>query len=294
MPARSEWKGFLCVNQLRVPVKAFSSSRSTPDITLNQLHRDCGERIQQQKTCPRHGRVEADAIIPGYQVAEHCYLALDPAELEELRPEADKAISVACFIDSQEIDPVFHSGRTLYLVPDSPLGQRSFGVLRDGMKASGRHAFSRIVMSRRELLVLLRPYGKLLAMTVIEYHHRVRDSSDYESEVASLTPSSAELELIQQLIDAMTDQTFDLSRYHDHYMDRLNALIEQKVAAADLTSTTPFQTQELPAATEDEALLAILKSSLNAAGVTEIAGLTGNQRFSDYPLEHRQNSQKLA
>jgi DNA end-binding protein Ku len=267
MPARSEWKGTLQVAQLRVPVKAFSASSSEPEITLNQLHRHCGQRITQPRICPDHGKVESDAIISGYRVADNCYLPIEPAELEALRPENDKSLTIECFIDESTIDPVFHSGRTLYLVPDGPTGQRPFGVLRDGMKAATRHAFSKIVLSGRERLVLLRPCGKLLAMTVLEYSQRVRATADYESEVAQTTPGKQELELIQQLIDALTRKEFQISHYRDRYQDGLASLIERHIAEANLLSESPFDGNGANGTTDDSALMAILKASLSAAGI---------------------------
>jgi len=265
MPARCEWKGFLQINQLQVAVKAFSTAATEPEISLNQLHRDCGQRIRQQKVCPIHGQIESEAIVSGYQIADDCYLPLDPDELEQLRPEPSREISVECFVDSQTIDPIYHTGRTLYLVPDGPPGQRPFGVIREGMKASGRYAFSRVVISGREKLVLLRPYGRLLAMTVVEYAHRVRASADYESEVATVVPGAAELKLIQQLIESLMDRQFDLSRYRDNYMDGLSAMIEERIATMDLTGAPRFSNSEETA--DDTALLALLKASLADAGV---------------------------
>jgi len=265
MPTRSEWKGFLQISQLQFAVKAFSSCSREPDITFNQLHRDCGERIRQQKICPVHGPIESDAIISGYQVAEDQYIPFEPDEINDLKPDSNKAIAVECFIDSQAIDPVFHTGRTLYLVPSGPPDQRPFGVMREGMRGLGRHAFSRIVISGREQQVLLRPYGKLLAMTFVEYAQRVRKTSDYESEVATVVPGESELGIARQLIETMSDQKFDLERYRDEYMDRLTSLIEQRVAAADLMN----KPEPTHGANDDDAFIAVLRASLAAAGVRD-------------------------
>jgi DNA end-binding protein Ku len=270
MPARSEWKGFLQVSQLRVPVKAFSASKSEPEIALNQLHRNCGERIQQQKHCPCHGRIENDAIISGYQVSDGEYVPIDPDELKQLRPENDKTILVERFIDHQLIDPVYHGGRTLYLVPDGPPGQRPFGVLREGLKASGRHAFSRIVLSGRERLVLLRPLGRLLAMTVLEYPQFVRTTADYESEVVQATPEERELQLIRQLIDALTDNNFRLDNYRDPYTDGLSQLIERKMGEVKLVSHQRDMAKN-SSPESDSSFLAVLQASLIEAGVDGIS-----------------------
>lgn len=294
MPARSEWKGFLQINQLSVPVKAYSAVKTQPDIVLNQLHRECGERIKQQRICPVHGPVESDAIISGYRVAEGCYLPFDETELEALRCESDKAIKFDCFVDSGEIDPVYHSGRTLYLVPDGPPGQRPFGILREGMQSSARHAVCRVVMSRRELLVLLRPCGALLAMTVLEYPQRVRFASEYEGEVARVVPGSEERVLMARLIESLTDEQFDITRYRDRYVDRLSALIEQRVAEADLTAPAPFRAEEPREAVDDDALVAILKASLSAAGVEEAASNRVREVCRVPASDRAKSEQKLA
>lgn len=294
MPARSEWKGYLEINQLKVPVKAFSATKSQPEIILNQLHRNCGERIRQQRYCPKHGPIDSEEIISGYQITEECYLPLDTTELEQLRPESDKSISVECFIDQQQIDPVFHAGRTLYLVPDGPPGQRPFSVLREGMRVTGRHAFSRIVMSRRELLVLLRPMNRLIAMTVIEYPTQVRPPIDYESEVAHIAHAEQELALVGQLIEALTNPHFDLTQHRNRYQDQLSALIEQRIAEMDLTTLPSTSGSSADREEEtDESLIALLQASLSAAGVDSSSPPTLTNGIP-HSLVEEERHQKLA
>ena len=261
MPARAAWKGFLQINQLNVPVKAFTAASSGPEIALNQLHRGCGERIRQQKVCPTHGVLAAEEIVSGFEYAQGAYLPVESAELEALYPEDNKAIEVDCFVADAAIDAVYHAGRTASLTPDAPPGQRPFCVLRDGMRAARRQAVARVVIAGNELLVLLRPLGRLLAMTVLEYPQRVRPTADYESEVAGISASPAEQQLVGQLIAAMTEPDLDLARYRDQYMDGLSLLLENRVA--ELTS----QNEDHQA--EDEAgVLAALQASLTAAGVS--------------------------
>jgi hypothetical protein len=49
----------------------------------------------------------------------------------------------------------------------------------------------------------------------------------------------------------------------------LSALIEQRIAAADLTAEPPFSQVEQPVEATDEAMVAILEASLLAAGIPE-------------------------
>ena len=69
---RASWSGFLRLSLVVVPVKAYPVVSTTETISFNQLHADCGQRIQYQKLCPQHGKVEAAAIVRGYQYAPDC------------------------------------------------------------------------------------------------------------------------------------------------------------------------------------------------------------------------------
>lgn len=289
MPARAAWKGFLQIHQLQVPVKAFTATATQPEIVLHQLHADCGQRIRQLKTCPVHGELATESIVSGYECSDGCYLPLAAADLEALQPEDGKAITVDCFVKSAVVDPVFHSGRTYYLVPDGPPGQRPFGVLREGMRSGEQIAVSRVVMARRELLVLLRPMDRLIAMTVLEYPQRVRPAADYESEVAAVTPGEQEQALIRQLIDALSDPDFDLARYSNPYIDGLTKLIEQRLANANPVATSEqAPIGESPA---DEAeLIAALRATLATAGADKIP-TTGARRALSHLAEVARDSQ---
>lgn len=264
MPARAAWKGYLRVNQLSVPVKAFTAVATGPEIPLNQLHRHCGQRVRQKKVCPVHGEIEADEIISGFEYAQEQYLPLEPADLQALRPEDLKAIDVDCFVPQSQIDPVYHSGRTYYLVPDGPPGQRPFCVLREGMRRQDRHAVALVVIGGNELLVILRPLTKVVAMTVLEYPQRIRHASDYETEVSGITASDTEQNLIGKLIDSMTDPDLDLERFRDGYTERLDQLIRDRLAVRELPTVAASQEAE-----DESELVVALMASLAAPSTDE-------------------------
>ena len=63
------------------------------------------------------------------------------------------------------IDPAYYAGRTLYLVPDGPIGFKPYALLLRVMAEQGRYAFAQVVFSGKEQVTLLRPVGNLLAMS---------------------------------------------------------------------------------------------------------------------------------
>ena len=139
MPARPSWDGFLKVNLLAVPVKAYSAIVSGGGkIHFHLVHKKCNNRIRYKKTCPVHGEVRNDEIVSGYEIAKGQYVIVEPEDLNKLRTENDNAISIDVFIHPRELDPVYYSGRTYYLVPDGRVAQKPYSVLQEVMAAQER------------------------------------------------------------------------------------------------------------------------------------------------------------
>src|SRR5947209_12151689 len=116
MAPRSTWKGFLRINLVSVPVKAYTATASGGgEVRLNQLHKECHSRINYKKTCPIHGEVPNDEIVSGYEYSKGQYVVVDTAELDKLRTEDDKAIKIDTFVAPDAVDPVYYTGKTYYL-----------------------------------------------------------------------------------------------------------------------------------------------------------------------------------
>lgn len=259
MAPRPSWTGYLKLGLLSVPVKAYTATSSEAELPLNQLHDECHNRIRYVKTCPVHGEVSRDEIVSGYEYAKGEYVVIDLAELQKLRPEGDKSITVDAFVADSAIDPIHYSGRTYYLVPDGPIGQKPYALLRQSMEDEGLHAVAKVVISQREQLVLLRPMEKLVGMTVLIYDDRIKKPSGFEDELAKTPASPAELKMMKLLTEALAQDDFDISAYHDLYTQRLSELIEAKVEGKELVSP--------PAAEEPHVinLMEALKASVKRA-----------------------------
>jgi len=237
MPARSSWKGFLKLSLVSLPVKAYTATSSGGgEIRLNQLHAECHSRINYKKTCPIHGEVSQDQIVMGYEHAKGQYVVVDTDELDKLRTEDEKAINIDVFIDPSALDPVYLSGKSYYLVPDGPIGQKPYTVLHEGMVQQKRHAVARVVMHGRDQTVLLRPMNGLLNMSILDYDQQVTKPSAFEEEAPKQASTPEELKLIKTLIDAATDKKFDMSRYKDTYTEKLTALIEAKIQGKEIVA----------------------------------------------------------
>lgn len=242
MAARSSWKGFLKLSLLSLPVKAYTANVSGADIQLNQIHAECHNRIQYKKFCPEHGEVKADQIVSGYETSKGQYVLIDPQELEKLRSEDDKSIKIDVFIRPEDLDPIYYSDRAYYLVPDGPVGQRPYAVLRQGMVDENRYAIAQVVFSGKEQTVLLRPVGDMITMTFLKLEAEVSKPATFEEDLVKVDPAPEELKLAKTLIDAATVKKLDYAKYRNLYVEKLTKLIEAKVEGKELVAP-PAQEQ---------------------------------------------------
>jgi DNA end-binding protein Ku len=226
---RPSWAGLLRFSLVSVPVKAYPAASSATASHFHLLHADCGQRIQYQKHCPRHGAVQGDAIVRGYAYARDQHVVVEPEELEQLRPARDKALVLEQFVMIEEIDPTFFAGRSLYLVPDGPAAQHPYGVLVAALRHEGKGALGRVVLSAHRQMVLVRPCGRLLVLDVLHYPAQVRSRAAWEADLPESAATAAERDLASQLI-ALASGPLDWARFRDTSAEELAALIEAKIA----------------------------------------------------------------
>ncbi len=226
----------LRLSLVSVPVQAFNAQESGAEgkITLHQLHDKDKSRIRYVKVCPVHGEVPSSEIVSGYEVSKDEYVVIDPAELDEVRTPAEKAITLDSFVAPELIDPLQFDGRNYYLVPDGEAGAKPYIVLHRAMVKQGTWAVGQAVMFSREHLVLVRPHGELLQLSLLHYAGEMRDGKPFDIGEAKIT--AAEVQLAETLIKASTSKKFDITKYRDSYADKLRALIAAKVEGREIVA----------------------------------------------------------
>ena len=245
MAPRSNWKGFVQLSLVSVPVKAYTANETGAQIRLNQLHKECNNRIAYKKVCPEHGEVANDQIIRGYEHAKGKYVVIEDDELDKLRTKSDRCVNIEGFVAPEQVDPIYHAGRTYYLLPDGAVGQKPYRLLVRGMEQNGVNAVAQVVIAQREQLVLLRPLDGILAMTILNHQAKVKSSDTYRDEVADAECSAEELQLATTLIDASRIADFDYGTYTDRYVEKLSELIRLKVEGAEVVQTPDTEAPQI-------------------------------------------------
>lgn len=235
-PARTSWKGFLRLSLVSVPVKAFTANDTGAEVHLNQLHKDCNSRIKYQKVCPEHGELAADNIVSGYEYAKDEYVVVDPDEVDKLRTKADRSIHIDGFVEDGAVDLRYHAGKTWYLLPDGVAGERPYALLHRGMVENGVSAVAQVVLAGREQLVLLRPMGRMIVMTGLHYHKKVKAADEFEEDIDDIAFKPEEMSLTNTLISATRIKEFDFAKYKDTYVEKLQKLIQLKIDGREVVA----------------------------------------------------------
>jgi DNA end-binding protein Ku len=260
MALRSSWEGFLKLNLISVPVKAYSNAVSGHARThFHQIHAGCGSRIRHQKVCPVHGEVNNDAVVSGYEYGKGEYVIVEEDELANLRPEDEKTINIDAFVHPDAIDPMYSSGRTFYLVPDGKVAQKPYAVIQRVMDQQKRQAVARVVLSGREQTALLRPVDGLLVMSILNFDEQIKKTAAFEDEAPDVKLSQQEIKLAESLVQESTVEDFDLSKYHDNYEAELSRLLEAKAKGKKIVA---HRAKERPGVIN---LMDALKKSLGQA-----------------------------
>jgi DNA end-binding protein Ku len=234
---RPSWSGSIRLSLVSVPVKGYTALEAEGDrISLNQLHEECHSRIRYKKTCPIHGEVPNDEIVMGYEYGPDQYAIIDPSEINKLRSERDRAVNIDKFVPLDEIDPIYFSGQTYYLMPDGKQSPKPYAVLQKAMVAEKVVGIAQVVISNREQLVLLRPVGHLLTLSILHFHSAIRASTDFDKDLPDVDVSTAEVKLAKTLIDVTRAKDADLESYKNVYNDRLSALVQAKIAGEEIAT----------------------------------------------------------
>lgn len=233
MAARSIGTATIAFGLVSIPVKLFTSSESDGDISFNLVHQGCGSRLKQQYTCIKEGVVvERDQMSKGYEFAKGQYVTFSADELKALDAVANHSISLSEFVPAATVDPLFVE-KTYYLGPDKG-GERAYQLIGRAMLETGLVGIASYAARGKQYIVLVRPYRDGLVMHQLRYAQEIKDWADVPIGDGGKI-ADAELGLAKQIIQQIAADSFVPEKYKDEVRERMQALIDQKVAGQEIT-----------------------------------------------------------
>lgn len=229
MAPRPNWKGFLKLSLVSCSVAMYSATSTSQRVRFNIINKKTGNRIRNEVVDTETGDpVDQEDRVKGYKLEGDRYLLLDDDELDNVALESTHTIDIEEFVPVSEIDRIYLD-ESFYLVPQDDVAQEAFAVIREAMAKEELVGLARVVVYRRERLLLLQPRGKGLMGTALRYVNEVRDEKDYFDEIPNIKVPADMLKLATHILDTKKGH-FKPEKFEDRYENALNDLIKAKQA----------------------------------------------------------------
>jgi DNA end-binding protein Ku len=261
MAPRPNWKGYLKLSLVSCPVALFPATTTSERVSFRTLNRDTGNRVRRQYIDEQSGDpVEPSDQVNGYEVAKGEYVTMEDDELKAVQLESNHTIDIERFVPRAEIDELYLD-TPYYLTPTDRVGEEAFAVIRQAMQSEKKVGLARVVLFRRERIVMLEPRDKGIVATSLHYANEVHAANAYFDEIPNLDLPKEMVELAKHIIDKMSGK-FQPEQFEDRYEMALIELIRSKQKG------TPIKPQPSHRQTNVINLMDALRRSVEGTGAS--------------------------
>lgn len=233
------------------PVKLYVACSS--DAVQFNLMTPKGSRVKMQFIDDAGEVVERESCDKAFEYAKNQYVRFTKDEISKLETKSTNSVEISEFVPIASVD-LTHVEKSYYLAPDKG-ANKAFTLLAEVMERTGKAAVAQWAARGKDQLVVIRPYKDGLILHQMFYSSEVRDLSEITQDRAAI--QMAEIQMAEQLVQNLSTDRFDATKYKDAYTDRVAKAVEQKVAGQEV------QVIQTSAATSSIDLFTALKASLD-------------------------------
>jgi DNA end-binding protein Ku len=258
-PPRPYWKGYLKLSLVSCPIALYTATSSGDRVAFRQINKKTGNRLRQQLVDEGTGDpIDPDDKGRGYEVDKGVYLPVEDEELDAIAIESSHTIDIDSFVPKAQVDERYIDS-PYYLVPENKVALEAFAVIRDAMLGKGMVALGRVLLAKRERVIMLQPRGKGLLGATLRYPYEVRDEAIYFGDIGEIQIPKDMLALAEHILESKA-ATFDPTLFHDRYEEAVVAMLNEKRAGMPIPKQRP-----MPRIVAGTDLMAALKQSIEKA-----------------------------
>src|SRR5262245_30243874 len=272
--ARAIWKGSIAFGLVNIPIEVYSATRDhRPKFRL--LHAKDEEPVRYERICEAEETPVAwDDLVKGYEYAKHRFVVLTKDDFKTAALDKTKTIDIIDFVDPAEIDERYFE--TPYYLQPGRGADRSYVLLREAMRDTGRLGIAKIILRDAQHLAAVEAIGDALVLTMMRFADELADLDAFRFPAkGEIRP--AELKMARQLI-ANLESRWNPEKYTDEYKENLMRVIRAKMKGR---APKLIAEDRAPKQTEVVDLMARLRASLEgrrAAGSAKQAAASKNRK----------------
>jgi DNA end-binding protein Ku len=253
---RAIWKGHIQFSLVTIPVRIYNAIDSGQTISFNLLSKEGHNPVSYEKKDKVTGKpLQTEEIVKGYQYEPGQYVIVEQEDLDKVKLKSTKVIEIEGFVKSEEVHPTLLEA-PYFIGPDGDMAAKTYGLLSETLRESGKIGVGKVVLRDRETPVLLTPNEGGILMYRLRYPNEVRSMREVP-QMLDVKVDKEQLKLAKTLVDSMTTKFANIEM-KDHYYDALKDIIDAKVAGKEVVSVT----EEEPKVVD---IMTALKASIDAA-----------------------------
>jgi DNA end-binding protein Ku len=225
MALRPYWTGHIRLSLVSPAVKIFPALNRSRHIALHEIYRRTGQRVHHLNVIDDKP-IDKDDIIKGYEVEKGEYVLIDSDEIKHLKVPSKEVLEIVEFVSADAIDDVYLE-TPYFIVPKDKNAQDAFVVIREALRQNGKIGLGQLSIGGHERLCAVKPYGSGMLLETLRYEDEVKKADPFFSEIGKRTIGKNEIAPAKELIKQKTT-TFKLTKFHDHYREALEELIDSK------------------------------------------------------------------
>jgi DNA end-binding protein Ku len=236
MPLRAIWKGHIRFSLVTIPIRVYNAVDSGQTVSFNQLHREDNGRIGYDKRCKTCGEiVKNDDIVKGYEYEPDQYVIIESSDLESIRLKSTRVIEIEGFVSAAEVHPTLYDA-PYYAGPDGPVAAKTYGLLCQALRESGKLGIGRVVLRDREDVVVIGPHENGMILYKLRYPDALRKMGEVP-QLEDVEADAQQLALATHLIDSMTRSLGDIP-LQDRYGEAVREMIDAKIAGQEVVTAS--------------------------------------------------------
>ena len=270
-PTRALWKGSISFGLVFIPIALHSATVEVRP-KMKMLDAETGAPVGYKKIDKTTGEAVAQAdVVKGVEIDKGQYVTLTKDEIREALPKTTQTIEIESFVKLDEVPPVYFA-KPYYTSPTGS-AKKVYALLRDVLRRTGRVGVGRIVVSTKQHLALVMPYGDGLVVNLLKWHDEIRDQTGLQlpGDAKEVGLKDNEVKMAEQLVLDLADD-WHPERFRDEFADKVQALIEAKRKAGEVRQVAAIIGDEvMPASADVIDLTDLLRRSLKGGRTPVVA-----------------------
>jgi DNA end-binding protein Ku len=233
---RSIWKGHIQFSLVTIPVRIYNAIDTGQSISFNLLTKEGHNPVGYEKKDKVTGKVlRGEDITKGYEYEPGQFVIIEQEDLDKVKLKSTKVIEIEGFVQSEEVHPTLFES-PYFIGPDGDIAAKTYGLLCNTLKESGKMGIGKVVLRDRETPILISPHDGGMLMYRLRYPSEVKNINEVPS-LLEVKADKEQLKLAKMLVDSMSVK-FSQLEMKDHYYDALKAIIDAKIAGKEVVSVT--------------------------------------------------------